>query len=518
MNTHAPDHAPSEFAQIPKGRIGRFIVEREIGQGSIGAVYLFRDPLIGRKVAIKVLNPKLPADQRRLFEKNFIQEARAAGRLNHPNIITVYDADKSDDLLFIAMEYLEGKELSDLIRAGHGLNYKQIADLVARVANALDYAHRNGVIHRDIKPANIFIVGKSTPKVLDFGIASASRQLSDPDATLGGDNLADCRLLGTPNYMSPEQARGEVVDGRTDIFSLGVVLYQLLCGELPFKGDSIKSLLESITRDPPIPPQEIRPDIPLRLAAIAAKALAKKPADRYATGVEMAYELNRFLAKERTNQIIAKLQKPDEDGSGVPQGTDRRGENADDPRGLRRPLIIGMGIGVAVTAAVIAWAEFRPAPPIHVPTVTLPAVVVAPPLPAPIDHVTPEPVKPAALPPSAASSVPAVASAPAAGTPAASKPPKSAEAAASKPAVRPKPKPAPEAAPAPAVVMGAVQIAVAPWGEVFVDGNAKGVAPPLSRLSLSTGPHRIEIRNGEERHVVNIEVTSDKEVRVSHRF
>jgi serine/threonine protein kinase len=142
---------------IPKGRIGRFIYESEIGQGSIGIVCLFRDPMIGRLVAIKVLNPQLPVNQRQLFEKHFIQEARAAGRLNHPNIVTVYDADKYGDLLYIAMEYLQGQELSYHIAKKHAFSYKHIAEIISKIANALDYAHENGVIHRDIKPANIFI-------------------------------------------------------------------------------------------------------------------------------------------------------------------------------------------------------------------------------------------------------------------------------------------------------------------------------------------------------------------------
>ncbi|MGZ3253485.1 MAG: serine/threonine protein kinase, partial [Burkholderiaceae bacterium] len=310
MTTYSPSQSLQDIGSIPHGRIGRFIVEREIGKGSVGTVYQFRDPLIGRKVAIKILNPQLPADQRELFEKHFIQEARAAGRLNHPNIVTVYDADKTDDLLFIAMEYLEGQELRDLIATGHQFNYKQIADMIARVANALDYAHQNGVIHRDIKPANIFVVGKYTPKVLDFGIASASHQLADAEASLDLATLSERRLLGTPSYMSPEQTRAEILDARTDVFSLGVVLYQLLCGELPFKGETLQELLENIEYESPVPPQDIRPDVPIRLAYIAGKAMAKKPADRYATAADMATDLNRYIAKERTNQIIATLRNP----------------------------------------------------------------------------------------------------------------------------------------------------------------------------------------------------------------
>ncbi|MCU6432470.1 protein kinase [Undibacterium sp. Jales W-56] len=495
---------------VPKGRIGRFVFESEIGQGSVGIVYLFRDPLIGRKVAIKILNPQLPSNQRQLFEKHFIQEARAAGRLNHPNIVTVYDADKEGDLLYIVMEYLEGKELRDLMTGGHQFSYKQIADMIARTANALDYAHEHGVIHRDIKPANIFITGSATPKVLDFGIASASRQLSDGDATLGHDHLSEQRLLGTPNYMSPEQTRGESVDARTDIFSLGVVLYQLLCGELPFKGDSIKQILHAIAHDPAIPPQEIRTDVPLRLARIAAKALAKKPADRYARASDMANDLNRFLSKERADRIIAKIQQPgaEKELAAANSTGDRRRKNEQKKLGINHALI---AVGLTIAIAVGAWSWMRPAPQIVATGVT-PVETSTTPLPAPA---------------AAENSVVAASSSvkedseeiinlPLTSVTAPEKKAKT-DAVAAKPQQKTKTS-ATATAPSAPLVVGAVQIAVSPWGEVYVDGEAKGVAPPLTRLNLAVGRHKIEFRNGDDSYSVNIEVSADKENKVGHRF
>lgn len=490
-------------APIPKGRIGRFVYEKEIGQGSVGIVYQFRDPLIGRKVAIKILNPQLPANQRQLFEKHFIQEARAAGRLNHPNIVTVYDADKTGDLLFIVMEYLEGKELREMLSEGHEFNYKQIADMVARVANALDYAHENGVIHRDIKPANIFISGTTTPKVLDFGIASASRQITDVDATLGHDQLSERRLLGTPNYMSPEQTRSETVDARTDIFSLGVVLYQLLCGQLPFKGKDVHALLKAIANDPAVPPQEIKADVPLRLARIAAKALAKKPADRYQRASDMARDLNRFLEKERTERILAKIQNPDQNKMDPADQTSAFKLDSAAQKNRLETRKLAFAAGIVLTLTLIFWISNK------IFTSEPKAPVLPPePLAASVVQVQPEDSKRAATP-----VIPKEEAKPLKPILAQSNP-----APAVKAASKPKPLVASPPSEAPVIKYGALAIAVSPWGEVFVDGNSKGVSPPLTKLKLPTGKHKIEIKNEDDSYAINVEVNTEKEIKIAHRF
>lgn len=483
---------------IPKGRIGRFVYESEIGHGSVGIVYLFRDPMIGRKVAIKVLNPQLPANQRQLFEKHFIQEARAAGRLNHPNIVTVYDADKTGDLLFIVMEYLDGKELSEMLASGHQFSYKQIADMIGRIAQALDYAHENGVIHRDIKPANIFIVGNSTPKVLDFGIASASRQLSDADSTLGEDQVSERRLLGTPNYMSPEQAKSAVVDARTDIFSLGVMMYQLLCGQLPFKGKDVPGILHAITHDAAIPPQEIKPDVPLRLARIAAKALAKKPEDRYQRAADMARELNRFLEKERTDRIIAKIQNPD-----LAKANSDKDEMPVKERKFGAKQI-SFALGGALAIGLALWFSLKPSAPKPVPVLPQPEhaeEVLAPPIEKKLPEALPAPR--AVIEEQESSK--------------ASAPDKKALAAAKQAAKAKAPLVVAKVEPAP-ISLGALQIAVSPWGEVYVDGQSKGIAPPLTKLNLPVGKHKIEIKNGDDNYAVTVEINTEKEVKIAHRF
>ena len=489
---------------IPKGRIGRFVYESEIGQGSVGIVYLFRDPMIGRKVAIKVLNPQLPANQRQLFEKHFIQEARAAGRLNHPNIVTVYDADKTGDLLFIVMEYLEGKELSEMLASGHQFSYKQIADMIGRIAQALDYAHDNGVIHRDIKPANIFIVGHSTPKVLDFGIASASRQLSDADSTLGEDQVSERRLMGTPNYMSPEQAKSSEVDARTDIFSLGVMLYQLLCGELPFKGKDVPGILHAITHDAAVPPQEIKPDVPLRLARIAAKALAKKPEDRYQRASDMARELNRFLEKERTDRIIAKIQNP----------ALAKNNSENDDVAIRKANFgskqIAFVVGGIVAVTLTLWLSLKPSAPKPEPApAALSAQQVSETTETPIEKKQPDKTTV----PIASVEEPVISK-----TEAADKKAIAAAKLAARLAAKSKAASAAAKIEGTPVILGGVQIAVSPWGEVYVDGQNKGITPPLTKLSLPIGKHKIEIKNGDDSYAVTVEVNTEKEVKIAYRF
>jgi serine/threonine-protein kinase len=529
MSAHSPNRGLQDTSSIPKGRIGRFVLEREIGRGSVGTVYQFRDPLIGRKVAIKVLNQQLPSDQHAVFEQHFIQEARVAGRLNHPNIVTVYDADKFDDRLFIAMEYLEGKELRDLISSGHRFSYKQIADLIARVANALDYAHQQGVIHRDIKPANIFIVGKYTPKVLDFGIASASRQLSDAEASLGFAAVAERQLIGTPSYMSPEQTRAEALDARTDIFSLGIVLYQLLCGRLPFQGDSIQELLQNIEYDSPVPPNEIRPDVPTRLAYIAGKAMSKKPSDRYPTAAEMANDLNRYLAKERTNQIIATLRNPEHAKRPLAALDDEEKKSEPVPEKLphRLPLIVGAAVAAtslvvfgAITVASHVWTKPNALAERSVarsgtisPLAQNASVSAARPNRSQeaIDLENSKVETSADVRKSVTTTAPETEQTASLGATS----PKSAV----RPAKRIRSKKAAKTSGSGSSrAVGSVAVAVTPWGEVFVDGKSKGVAPPLSRLSLPVGAHSVEIRNGDDHYAVKIQVTGERETRVGHSF
>lgn len=267
-----------------KRTLGRYEIERELGKGAMGTVYLGRDPKINRVVAIKAIPLAEEFEEEDLAEARarFFREAEMAGRLNHPGIVTVYDAGEDDGLAYIAMEYLRGHHLSTHTDPKRLLPPKTVMLLVARVADALHYAHRQNVVHRDIKPANIMFNPETDElKITDFGIA----RLTDTSRTKTGI------VLGTPSFMSPEQLEGRPLDGRSDQFALGVSLYQLLCGQLPFRADSMPKLMHKIATEPHPPIRSIRPELSPEVEAIIDRALAKSADDRYVTCAEMAMAL-----------------------------------------------------------------------------------------------------------------------------------------------------------------------------------------------------------------------------------
>ena len=261
--------------------LGRYEIEKELGKGAMGVVYLGKDPKIGRVVAIKTLalSQEFDADELTDVKSRFFREAESAGRLNHPNIVTMYDAGEEHDLAYIAMEFIKGCDLVPYTKPDNLLPLPRVLSIVARVADALGYAHPLHVVHRDIKPANImYDIDSDTVKVTDFGIA----RITDSSRTKTG------MVLGTPSYMSPEQLAGTKIEGMSDLFSLGVSLYQMVCGKLPFAGDSMAQLMFRIANEPHVDVLSVRPDVPPCVVAIINKALAKKVAERYQTGVEMA--------------------------------------------------------------------------------------------------------------------------------------------------------------------------------------------------------------------------------------
>ena len=261
---------------------GRYEVVAELGRGAMGVVYKATDPVIGRTVAIKTINLTVDADERAEYEARFNQEAKAAGSLNHPAIVTIYDLGRTDDLAYMAMEFIDGRELKDLLGPGQPLPTGRAISIAAQVAEGLGYAHQRGVVHRDIKPANIMILGDGAAKITDFGIARI--QVSDVKTRTGV-------LLGSPKYMAPEQILGQDVDHRADIFSLGIVLYEMLTGKSPFAGNSLESLMYQTTNIAPPPPTSIDPALPEMLDLIVARALAKRPAERYQDARELAADL-----------------------------------------------------------------------------------------------------------------------------------------------------------------------------------------------------------------------------------
>ena len=266
-------------------KAGRYEVVSELGRGSMGVVYEGFDPVIGRRIAIKtMLTEGLTPQEFQEFKARFQREAQAAGVLSHPNIVNVFDYGEDRGVLYLIMEYLEGKSLEKLVEEQGLLPIQTIIPMYEQVCSALDHAHEHNVVHRDIKPANIMILDNGLVKVTDFGIA----KMMSMGMTQAG------QILGTPNYMSPEQVKGRQVDGRSDIFSLGIILYDLVTGEMPFGGQNITTVIYKIINENPIPPRELDATIHPGLSYVVCKALAKNPDERYQTCRELADDLKNF--------------------------------------------------------------------------------------------------------------------------------------------------------------------------------------------------------------------------------
>jgi eukaryotic-like serine/threonine-protein kinase len=268
--------------------IGRYEIQKELGRGAMGVVYLGKDPKINRQVAIKTVrfedvDPDLLEDTK----QRFFREAEAAGTINHPNIVTIYDVGDEEDLAYVAMELLDGSDLTPYVKKDKLLPTKELLRIIGCVAEGLAFAHEKGIVHRDIKPANIMLLKDGTVKVADFGIA----RISTSSATQTGT------VLGTPSYMSPEQVAGQKVDGRSDLFSLGVAMYELLCGQKPFTGDSIAALMYAIANKPPVLITQVDPNIPQCCAYIAHRLMTKDLTKRYQNAREVVEHIKMCLAK-----------------------------------------------------------------------------------------------------------------------------------------------------------------------------------------------------------------------------
>jgi serine/threonine-protein kinase len=288
-----------EDGAVEKPMLGRYQVEKELGKGAMGVVYLGRDPKIGRVVAIKTLalSQEFAGDELTDARERFFREAETAGRLQHQNIVTIFDAGEEHDLAYIAMEFLKGRDLADHCKSGSLLPPATVVGIVARVAEALAYAHKQNVVHRDIKPANIMYDASSdSVKVTDFGIA----RITDSSKTKTG------LVLGTPSFMSPEQLSGKKVDGRSDLYSLGVMLYQMLAGVLPFRGESMSELMFKIANQEAADIRVVRPEIPQALANVVALSLSKRPETRYQSGDQFAADLRAVAQHLQAPSAIPK--------------------------------------------------------------------------------------------------------------------------------------------------------------------------------------------------------------------
>ena len=480
----AADKPIEQLATI--GHIGRYALKYRLGEGGLGTVYAAFDPLLSRGIALKTLHLDADGDDRETLSAMLLNEARAAAALSHPFIVTVHDAGRSDEGVYLAMEHLRGRDLRHLLADGWRPTVRQAVQIVRRVAEALAYAHHKGVVHCDIKPANIFMVSRTGPKVLDFGIARVAQR---PEA-----NAAQAIAAGSPYYMAPEQLRGDAaVDRRCDVYSLGVVLYELLAGQRAFAGASLDEIAAAVRERTPRPPHEVNPRVPASLSALVARAMAKHPADRLRSARQFARELRDWLDAHNEDAPIAVVSRS------------------------RLPWALTAGAGALFAVAALAWQagfQAHSAPPA---AAAAPAQEVAAATPAPD-------VAPLAIAPVMALAAPAPSGAAAQEVPAAAvvlagaaAPPKKAASAA-----RPAPRRAPArnaAAPAAPAAKGQLNLAVSPWGQIEIDGAPAGTTPPLSRLQLTEGRHTVVIRNEDfPPYTTTVNVTADQPVTVKHRF
>jgi serine/threonine-protein kinase len=531
--------APAELSATQAAptlqHIGRYALKAPLGVGGLGQVHEAWDPLLSRTVAVKTLQFDIDTPTRVSLDGLFLNEARAAGGLSHPHIVTVFDAGLSARGVYIAMERLRGRDLRHALAAGWRPTPLEAALLVRRVADALAYAHAKGVVHCDIKPANIFLTKRDKPKVLDFGIA----RVAHAGALPGLDGL----VMGSPHYLAPEQLNGGEVSARTDIHALGVVFYELLAGRKAFEGDSVEQITNAVLHAHPAPAHDVLPGVPSALSAIAARAMARDPAERYAQADEMANQLRRWCEQQQARGEGAR--RPTEAEITRPRRRSVAAGSAGKAAGGRWPAgsVWGMAGGkrrVAVTVASItgivglALLIFgtRPGPTAPNEPATL-AV-------APASAATTA-AGAASLPPAAADTTGeapapdtigdasadgqtvdgASAQADAAQASSQAAAPAAPSAPKARPVRRARPAVAAAVAPAPAAVVaeGTLQLAISPWGEVEVDGQVVGTTPPLARLNLPAGRHTVTVRNSDfAPHSVTVEIVADEAVTVRHRF
>jgi eukaryotic-like serine/threonine-protein kinase len=319
----------------------RYRIEARIGSGGMAEVYRGVDPVLNRTVAIKVLLPQFARDAG--FVARFRREAQAAARLNHPSIVGVFDTGADGDTQYIVMEFVEGRTLHDFLAGGKRMGVMPAVEMTQKIAEAVTAAHEQGVIHRDIKPANVMVTREGAMKVMDFGIARIETAETAPQTSA---------VLGTASYLSPEQAQGMPVDARSDIYSLGTVLYELLCGRPPFTGDSPVAIAYKQVNEAPIPPSELNPDVPPRLDAVVMKALAKNPANRYQTARSFWDDLERVRKGQEVEATPLLPTGTGADATQViarPQATAVLPPQEEEP-GSGRKVWLGVLIGILVVA------------------------------------------------------------------------------------------------------------------------------------------------------------------------
>ncbi len=551
------------------GYLARYRLDRMIGHGAMGAVFEAYDDTLGRTVAIKTLYTQVTDEAQGGFDSATIdaailQEARTAATLNHPNIVTVFDAGRGHstmlnrELPYVAMELLQGRDLRERVSQAPPLSQREAVSLVGKVALALDHAHKAGVLHRDIKPANIFITKTGTPKILDFGLAKFTARAAKTANLTTSDVVA-----GSPQFMSPEMVRSinhssQVVDERSDVYSLGVILYELLCGKKPFVAATLELLQQSILQSAPEAPHVVNPAVPRELSTIVMNTLAKKPEDRYRSAGQLARELRRWGAGAVEHDPEATIikgspafdkatQVPDSLAGALTESEDfaTRPPASESPVDVHEPVtftdkaspprrglpLMAMGVAGLVGLAAVLWLVVgKPnantaAPAAKVATAP-PVLTAAPPVSPPAVTV------PIATTPTLATLSPGETLVDSGKSASASKP---IDMVTSSTPVAPSPSPVTPsvnvaaATPAPtspfatlapdAPTTGRVRINVLPWGNVEVDGKKMGVSPPLTQLTLEPGDHTIVLTNSDYKaRTLRVKVEAGKTQRINHNF
>jgi eukaryotic-like serine/threonine-protein kinase len=568
MDSQAGDAGAASY-----GYLGRYRLDFMIGHGAMGAVFEAFDATLGRTIAIKTLYTQ--PDQTSggfdsaMVDAAILQEARAAATLNHPNIVTVYDAGRAPssmlnrELPYVAMELLQGSDLRQRIAQGPAFAQRDAVALIGKLALALDHAHKNGVIHRDIKPANVFLSKTNVPKILDFGLAKFTARVAHTGQSTHGELVA-----GSPQYMSPEMLQSILdpkvkPDARSDVYSLGVILYELLCGKPPFAAPTLDLLQARISQGAPDAPHKVNSAIPRDLSDIMLQALSKKPDDRYRSAGQLARELRRWGANTADmDETLAKpvaVAKPlmAEPASAPQAGTNHHinhamasadgvalASSAEPARLASTPKTTWLWAALAtgVVVAGIAWLwqgqQVKVLPPVATqplasPKTTLPLatsqrLVAAPPalLPAaPSSMPTADTATLAMAVPAVSADVPAAqvpTSAPVAALPVAALP--TAASLGPGESISPTESTAGSAQTGATsgdagATTGKLRISIAPWGKVEVDGKSLGVSPPLTLLSLEPGEHVVVLRNADfAARTFKITVEAGKTQRIAHRF
>ena len=461
------------FQALPTvGQVGRYALKTPLGIGGMGQVFEAWDPLLSRTVAVKTLQFDPPPELRQSLTTLILREARAAASLNHRYIVTVFDAGLSEHGVYMAMERLRGRDLRHALSTGWLPSARLAAVLVRRVADALSYAHGRGVVHCDIKPANIFLVGRDHPKVLDFGIARIANET--------GTSALEGVLAGSPYYQAPEQVRNQTVDSRADLYALGVVLYELLTGRRAFSGNSVAEIQAAVLGQRPPPAHEVRPDVPVELAEIAARAMALEPRDRFISAIEMSIVLRHWADSQKAARRVSPLtaQPP---GTGPAASMPARpafttsaapaappvSPASFEPRQRRRQTAwASLAVGASGAFGALAFAALGVLLVLRAQE-NAPSSALAPAQMTATDVLT----KTAAMQP---------------------------------------------AGPA---LEGSVQLLISPQGRVEVNGSMVGTTPPMAQLRLPEGTHTITVRHeGFAPFVTQVRISADNPVTLRHNF